>query len=86
METVVIQHVLGSWNVVIHDSFKTTPHAAFPFADSINGFQSKGHAVGYVKRVAKHTPDRSSEFHVYPYTNNQNQTRWEVLICDAGSK
>ena len=86
METLTINHRLGTWVVNIHDSYDSVPENAIEFSNGINGFQSKGHAVGYIKRVANHTPDRTSVFHIYPYTNHQSVIRWEVMISDSEGK
>lgn len=39
------------------------------------GFQSEGHAVGYIRRMANNSPDRSSTFHIMPWS-----TRWFVFF------
>jgi beta-glucanase (GH16 family) len=85
MEQVIIEHRLGKWTITVHESYNSVPAKTITFANSDRGFPSKGHAIGYIKRVANHTPDRSSEFHIYPYTNHENKIRWDVMICDSGN-
>ncbi len=70
---VAINHVLGTWEVEILEGCNDIPEGCQDWHQLSNGFTYKGHAIAYLKRLAKHSPDRSSKWVVYEF----NQ-RWFV--------
>jgi hypothetical protein len=70
--TVEVQHVCGSWKIMTYPAlteaqFLALAHGRVQATSSWVSFKTPGLAVGWVKRLAKSSPDSSSEFHVLPW-------------------
>ncbi len=72
-ESITIDHALGSWTVEILTGCTDVPEGCKDWHQFGNGFTYKGHATAYLKRLAKHTPDKSSRWVVYEF-----RTKWYV--------
>ena len=75
MEQVVIEHVLGSWTVEVLTNCTDIPEGCKDWDSFGRGFKYKGHAVAYLKRMAKHSPDHGSRWVIYEF-----QQRWFVAM------
>lgn len=70
--TVEVSHVCGTWKVMIYptlteDQYVSLTHGRNQATSSWVSFKTAGLALGWVKRLAKSSPDSSSEFHVLPW-------------------
>jgi hypothetical protein len=72
---ITIPHVLGAWTVEILPNCADVPQGCSDWHSFGTGYKHQGHAVGYVKRLAKNSPDKSSRWVIYEF----NQ-RWFVAI------
>lgn len=57
----------GFWMVCLHELPTPVPEGAVNMLSvSSNGFQTSGHALAYVKRLAKHAPTSREAFFIAP--------------------
>ena len=71
----VIRHRLGEWNVFVHaldeideDVYMEQFRALGLHITAVDtSWRTVGLAIGYIKRLAKNSPDCSSEFHLIPW-------------------
>jgi sugar phosphate isomerase/epimerase len=82
LETVEIKHELGSWVVTLHSTYWTLPTNTDNWSSvCLPGHRHRGHAVGQLRRLAKHAPDKGAKFHIAPSPECMGaRVRWTVYI------
>jgi len=75
MTPMLIEHALGSWTIEVLANCTDIPEGCKDWDPFGRGFRYRGHAVAYLKRMAKNTPDRGSRWVIYEF-----RQRWYVAI------
>jgi hypothetical protein len=79
VEHIEIKHSLGSWKVTLHSTYWTLPETVDCWNSvCLSSHRYRGHAIGQLRRLAKHSPDRDARFHIAPSINGE--IRWTVYI------
>lgn len=74
----IIEHVLGAWFVEVIERCDDVPEGCKDWDAYGRGFLHYGHAVAYLKRFAKNSPDKSTCWVLYEFSG-----RWYVAIRRA---
>ena len=67
-----VQHSLGSWRVLVYPTLTEGEYLSATKGRTMATsrwveFKTPGLAIGWIKRLAKNSPDRNSEFHILPW-------------------
>lgn len=69
MTLIYIPHRLGEWAVMVLTGCSDIPEGCKDWLPNSSGYSHQGHVVGYLKRLANHSPDSSSKWVVYEFRN-----------------
>ncbi len=78
LSEITIQHALGNWTVKVLEGCDDVPQGYSDWHSFGQGFKHKGHAVAYLKRLAKHNPDKYTQWIVYEF-----KQRWFIATQKA---
>lgn len=73
VETIEVKHICGTWKVMVYGTLTESQYSSLTHgknqatSDPWASFRTSGLAIGWIKRLASHSPDSSSKFYVLPW-------------------